>query len=390
MANAYVARDEQPINAAVVRWAINESGYSPAELDALLEESPGTVVEWARGNDRPTLVQLRRLAGALKRPMATFYLPKPPETSSPQVSFRSTPKSNRKHLKPQELIHLREAHRLQRILSWIDKETGARTGLPTASLNSDLAALTENVRAVLGIDAETQASWTSTSKAFDGWRSAFERIGVFVFQFSLGGGSSKGFSLWDDYAPVVAVNTHWNEAARIFTLFHELGHLLTRTNSVCLNPGRHLLTAQGDTTERWCERFAALVLIPKNELADFLAIRFNWTNRTSATLQHVQAIATRFNVSLRAAAIRMIELGLASWNLYESIPVFSEDKRKGGGGSGRVRRVMREDAYGPKTTTTFLGAIERELITTYDAMSYLRVSDLDVASWATNASAKQR
>jgi len=43
------------------------------------------------------------------------------------------------------------------------------------------------------------------------------------------------------------VNTYWNAAARIFTLFHELAHLATRTDSICVE--NDLETEIRDTTD---------------------------------------------------------------------------------------------------------------------------------------------
>jgi len=53
------------------------------------------------------------------------------------------------------------------------------------------------------------------------WRGVLEARGVLVLQLSIGKGNVRGFSAWDDHAPIVAVNTSYHPTARIFTLFHE-------------------------------------------------------------------------------------------------------------------------------------------------------------------------
>src|SRR5207344_1041034 len=97
-----------------------------------------------------------------------------------------------------------------------------------------------------------------------------ESKGILAFQFPMGSDSCRGFSLWDETAPAVAVNTAWNPAARSFTLLHELGHLVTRTSSACLEGWGRRRENEGDQHERWCESFAASVLAPWDQVERFL------------------------------------------------------------------------------------------------------------------------
>ena len=159
---------------------------------------------------------------------------------------------------------------------------------------------------------------------------------------------TRGFSVWDDEAPLVAVNTHWNVAARIFTLFHELAHLATRTDSICVE--NDLETEIRDTTddlERWCERVAGVALMPKADLLGALA-RARVTG--NADLAIARKIANRFRVSMRAAVLRLVDLERATWSLFHAIPPASDCKRPGGPpGKGRSLAKQRLDEYGRRT-----------------------------------------
>jgi hypothetical protein len=50
----------------------------------------------------------------------------------------------------------------------------------------------------------------------------------------------------------------------------------------------------------------------------------------NGAMSEAHAVASRFKTSLRATTIRLIELGLATWDLYEQIPVAANPKRGGG------------------------------------------------------------
>lgn len=200
---------------------------------------------------------------------------------------------------------------------------------------------------------------------------------MLVFVFPLGEQSARGFSLWDGDAPLIAVNSAWNYPARVYTLFHEYGHLLTRTNSVCVERGPKV-SRPTDPAERWCEEFAAAALLPWSAVAALLKERFAWSPGDKIqTLNVPRAIANAFKVSWRAATIRLIERGVATWGLYSAIPPYNERKRLGGrGDGGRDRADIRRDEYGRKTLRLFFHALDRQLLGRSDLLDYLDVPDL--------------
>lgn len=75
------------------------------------------------------------------------------------------------------------------------------------------------------VPLEAQLSWSSAGVALRVWREAVEGLGVMVLMLPMGEESCRGFSIWNDVAPLIAINTAWLPEARIFTMLHELAHL---------------------------------------------------------------------------------------------------------------------------------------------------------------------
>ena len=360
-----------PITPEVLRWAVEESGYTDELLANHADVSVDDLASWKRGDTRPTRTPMRKLATKLHRQFATFLLPAPPKQAPLQVQFRSIGPQLLRRFSPKERRYLRRARRQQDIIGWLSQELNEPPpDLPRYSLSDSTDDAGVRMRERLNIEFSQQEQWQSSSHAFDHWREAIGGLGVTVFVYPLGEDSCNGFSLWHECAPVIAISSAWNEEARIFTLFHELGHLLLRGSSACLERIGRLMN---DSTERWCEQFSASMLLPVGAI-DQLLRNIGSTGRVSE-LNVARKVARKARISLRAATLRLIEIGAAGWELYDAIPPIADKKPKSGGGGGRNRFTIKEDEFGPRATRVFVDAVRNDLLSRSQAVEYLDIPD---------------
>lgn len=371
-----------PITPAVLKWAVRESGYDDETLADELGVAVDSLHDWQAGAQQPTRTQFAALVQKLRRPSAAFFLPDEPKSSLPEFKFRRPHGSLRARPNAKELRWLREVGRVQTNLAWFLEELGVtKPQLPTISTNVSVEKAATELRSFLLGGAPLQKAETD-SERLGHWRLSIEKRGVFVFLLPLGKDAIRGFSLYNDYAPLLAVNTHWSNRPRIFSMLHELAHLLSRTDSACIERVQHRFPDSDDRVERWCEQVASAVLMPWPEVENFLSNAFRApAGQKINSLDQLYKIAGHFKASARAAAIRLIHRDKADWQLYAQIPAATEEKRGGGGGSGRTRPQIREDEYGGRTITTFARAADEGLITYADASAFLKVSDTDLESW---------
>ena len=366
-----------PISGSVLAWARAESGLSQSELAESLKVSPDEVASWERGAALPGRGHFSKLAKVLERPSAVFFLPEPPTRSAVPTSFRDAPGLSDHRLGKDEIRWIRRSRRLQDLLSWVQQDSGAEpVTLPTAAPGQAPETIVQEFRELLAVPVETQLDWDSASDAFRGWRSALESVGVVVLQLSLGREGIRGFSAWDDFAPLVAVNTAYHPTARVFTLFHEVGHLLRRDDAACLRFMR-----PGDAEagiERWCERFSAKLLVPREALSE-IAGRYGVTPTAPVPdVQTARLISQRFHVSTRAGSLRLLELGLAPEGFYGRVEseLAALDWNKGGGGGGKSPAApeRRLGEVGTRTASILLEASQRRRLSRLDLADYLRLN----------------
>lgn len=369
-----------PINPDVLRWAIETSGYECEELASRLNLAIDILNCWSDGTNQPNLTQFKKLARLLNRPTATFFLPSPPTSVIPHVEVRNASDSDRNRLNKGEIRYLRESLRLQQLFSWARKELGqGQVYIPKRVVSNKVEDFAYKERSRLGISISQQFSWSSSSEAFTTWRRAIEELGIFVFRFNMGKPSCGGFSLWDSFAPVIAVNASWNVESVISTLFHEYGHLMTKSNSACTSHASIHSIDRNDPEEKWCDSFSVSLLMPWYALSKFLYEQFSWSpGKKIEGLNEVESVASRFNVTRQAVTLRLIDRKAADRDLYNRIPE-SYEKKRNGAGIARNRLQIKQDSYGSSAFNLLLSAINKDLLSRADALTFLDITDADLS-----------
>ncbi|MCY4069446.1 MAG: ImmA/IrrE family metallo-endopeptidase [Acidimicrobiaceae bacterium] len=367
-----------PISASVLNWAREEAGLTEADLAERVNLPVADIQAWEAGAALPTQSQFSKLVKTLRRPSAVFFLPEPPVAAGMPTSLRRATSLQGHKIGPDEARQIRWARRLQGLVSWILRDQ-SRAPVTISQYSLDMpparAAGIERERSAVRIDQQT--SWKSASAAFRAWRRHLEEQDVLVLQLSMGRGNIRGFGAWDDHAPLVAVNTAYHPTARIYTLFHEFGHLLTRSDSACQDfvmPGRH-----DGNVERWCERFAAAFLLPEEALRA-MAARYDVTPTSPTTdPDKARLIAGCFSVSIRATAIRLQEFGLAEPALHSRVvSQFAgqdwSDSSGGGQSGGSPAYEQRIRQLGTRLPNILLSAADRGQLTTRDLADLLNLT----------------
>jgi Zn-dependent peptidase ImmA (M78 family) len=176
---------------------------------------------------------------------------------------------------------------------------------------SNPAVLASALRDYIGIDIAAQKNWKSTEQALRSWRAAVETAGVFVFKDTFKQKDVSGFSLFDDEFPVIYVNNSTAKARQMFTLFHELGHLLTHTSGVTKRNDDYIGSLRGHSrdVELFCNRFAANVLVPESAFSD---------EDLNAADDNIIRLARRYRVSRGVILRRLLDRGAVSNEYYRA------------------------------------------------------------------------
>jgi Zn-dependent peptidase ImmA (M78 family)/transcriptional regulator with XRE-family HTH domain len=358
-----------PLTPSVLAWALEEAGLTTSELAARIGVGVELVVAWLEGADSPSTTHFRALAKEFNRPPTFFLQSAPPAKPAVPPSFRHFAGSaTGRAFTKEETKYLRLARRMQRVVSWIraGSTDGTKFDLPRYRTTARANVVANRLRLDLGWDIDQQRACRDAAQLLARLRPVVEDRGVLVMVVPLGRNGCQGFALLDDRAPVIAINSAQTAPARVFSLMHELAHLLLRESSFDLE------YSAATETERWCEVFAATFLMPAD---DVRALVHRQHGGRVEDLGRAGAVAKWFRVSLTAACIRLGDLSLAPKTLTSAIP--RRDDFKSADDTGRnpdpTTPATRLRELGRAAIADVIGAEESGLLRRHDVQRYLDV-----------------
>lgn len=307
------------INATILTWARERNGFSVEELADKADVSPYEIEMWEAGIETPSYDCLEKIADYLKTPIAVFFFPEPPNLDDPKKKFRRLPDYEFDRLSSDTIqtIYLAQAYQdsLAELVSRDLPERQIFRDLNPKSATATPKELAQMARTYLGVTVEQQISFRSSESAFKAWRHAFEVAGVFTFKDSLEDRFISGFCLLHEQFPVIMVNNSNAFSRQLFTIAHELGHILFGVHGITDMDEKYFdFMEQADRElEIKCNEFAAEFLVPEKEFKKDIA------NFRASGLEGIPEIAHKYSVSREVILRRLLEHSLVTSETYETL-----------------------------------------------------------------------
>lgn len=317
-----------PVPPRMLRWACERAGYDLSDLAGRMPQ----LVAWVRQERQPTLKQLEKLAKLTHTPLGYFFLPEPPEERLPVPDYRTVAGTAAAKPTPDLLDTLYTMQRRQMWLreSLLENEVEPLAFVASANLIDDADAVGREMRRALGLQDGWAAGVRTWQDAVGELRRAIEQLGVMAVINGVVGNNThrrlsveefRGFALTDPYAPLIFVNGADAKSAQMFTLAHELAHIWLGTEGLS---GFETLLPSGTEVEDWCNRAAAELLAPTQE------VRARWSVARREA-DPFGALARAFKVSPVVAARRALDLNLVSRNTFFAFYESYVNRERSGG-----------------------------------------------------------
>jgi len=379
--------EQLPVNPDMLRWARETGGFGIDDVVGKLKRkriTAETVASWEEeGAASPTYAQLERLAYEIyKRPLALFFFPEPPEEETPAEAFRTLPQEEINLLQPRLLYLVRQAKVMQENLRELfdggnpaKKQVCSDIRIHSSDAISDVA---KAVREYFGVGLNRQYALTTNDKALKHWRNVVEKHGVFVFKDAFKDEECSGFCLYDNVFPVIYINNSQAKIRQIFTLFHELAHLLFKTGGIDLRHNDFVQRMRGPNRriEVFCNKFAGEFLVPTED------VRPQIRNQTIDD-NLLTRLAKKYSVSREVILRKCLDLNQITKAFYETkVREWNEERSTRGKPKPGGNPYTTKGAYlGSHYIETAFGKYYQGAISKPELADYLGMKEVHVSTF---------
>ena len=370
-----------PINSQILKWARLTIRLTIRDVATRMNKTDGDIRDWESGKSSPTYPQLEKLAYEVyRRPVAVFFFPNVPDEETPNTEFRTLPDALIETL-PVEIIKLyRKAKVFQ--LNLAELFENSKPVMPnlvdnySLSSRANIPSLAREIRKEIGYSIGDQFSWQFVDLAFKNWRRGFEDKGIFIFKDAFRNDHFSGFCVYDERYPIIFVNNSMPDSRQIFTLFHELGHLLYHLGGIDFRDSRILETTDRKylAIERNCNRFAAEFLVPSEILR---------TRDLDISEKNVAALADSFCVSREVILRKFLDFRLIDNNYYKRlVRKWAKEREKPRKEKKRGHYYYTQIAYlGSTYIDVVFGKYYQNKISLASLADYLNIKETNVSSF---------
>ncbi|MCX6232141.1 MAG: XRE family transcriptional regulator [Bacteroidetes bacterium] len=251
-----------PVNSKVLVWARETLALNRTNVAEKTGIPIKHLIDIEEGVILPSLDELKIFSKTYKRTLATLLLTIPPREKPFPVDRRTVNSQDFNVFHEKTIMAVRKARALA--LSLIELKEDAGIAIPRfqyrANLQDNPKEVAVKLHEVWGLDEIRRQE--KTTHVFDAYIEKVESMGVAVFQLSLTHNNLRGFSIVDEIIPIIGIKRGSEQiTAKIFTLFHEIGHIILNDGGLC-----DLSENTNQQIEKWCNAFAAEILIPTSKL----------------------------------------------------------------------------------------------------------------------------
>lgn len=256
------------VNNSVINWILEQ-----VQNELVSRKYLELLYDWQTNERKPTFSQIEKVSKATRIPLGYFFLDTPPIEDTSLLEYRTIDSVDNDWMSR----NLKDTvHDMKNIQEWMKthqklQNADALEFVGSQSKQKDIIEFAKYIRKLLDINEDWYIGKKDANDSFNYLRRKMSAIGVLVMMSGVVGNNThrtlsidefRAFSLIDDYAPLVFINSADSYNGRLFSLIHEFAHILMGKNSLY----NDRFNNQGvSEEERVCNAVAAEILIPNKQ-----------------------------------------------------------------------------------------------------------------------------
>ena len=301
------------INPEILKWGLKRNMMSIEQLARHMKKDVEEVRMWVSGEKSPSYSTLETLAyTVLKVPLAVFLFPEAPDIEDKVTKFRRLPEYEMERLSSDTLQIIRSSQGFQDALVELlgTDEDNRKIFIDIDAKDMTAENMAKLTREYIDISMEEQFKFSGTESALRAWRHAIEEAGIFTFKNTFKNRYISGFSLLHEQFPIIVINNSNSFSRQIFTIIHELGHILLGIYGITDVDESYFdyMSSDERALEICCNEFAAELLVTREVFENDIPRSFYHSI--------VGELADKYSVSREVILRRFLEFSVVSQNYY--------------------------------------------------------------------------
>jgi Zn-dependent peptidase ImmA (M78 family) len=260
------------INPNMMIWAREYAGFVDEYEDLLPGYIKKNYKSWETGAKYPTWNQLRQVSKKYNVPTAFFFLNSiPKDDDLPElVNYRTFDSRNYRNKSPNLIKELRKSeYRRENYLDLLFELGEKIPKFEKTDIQLNKKQFAEYIREKLDIQLDTQKGWIKKNNSIDNkhynflnkWKETItKKMGILIFETDgVSIDEMRALCIYHEEVPIILLNGKDSVNGRIFSLFHELTHLLLGESAICGDN-------EASKVEIFCNAVAGEFLVPKDDL----------------------------------------------------------------------------------------------------------------------------
>jgi len=361
------------INPDIMKWARIEAGYNKKNLPKKFKDK---FEKWENGSVEPTWNQLRDLSNQYKRPSAFFFRTKvPPKDKMNFIEYRRQDIAF-KDKTPKLIYNIRRSKFMRN--NYIELLQNMKLPIINFSKNKfeskNIVEFALKIREMLSVSLSEQKEWIFNKnkgkdyghyRFINEWKDTLNNLGILVFETeNVSLNEMKALAIYYEYYPIILLNGSDNVNSRIFSLFHELVHLMLGESAICD-------LDEETKKEVFCNAVAGEFLVPsKDFIENSIVSDYNneeWEDK------HLFELSHEYGVSKDVILRKLLNINKISSDFYNSKirqwnKEHSNKKKEDSGGSHLNNKIKYN---GKMYSRLVLSAYENNVINATDFSEYM-------------------
>lgn len=315
------------INKEILIRARREAGLSISKVSIKIKKSEKYIESLEQGSKYPTIWEARKLAKLYWQSFTTFYLSTPPEKFNFIKDFRCLP--DKKNLISPELNYLINTFywKQEFITNYFQYIWKEKIGLVWKySINNDIKSIINWIYKDFELSPFNELEKMNQNELFSYWMKKIENRGIFILKFNnIEIEECRWFVLTNKIAPFILINTNDSKNAQLFSLIHELIHILINeqgisNDDICWN----YESKDIKDIEVFCNKITAKLLVDEKIFKE----KYN-SIKNLETDDQIKKLANYFKVSKETISRIFLEKNFIEKNQYKKYrEIFRNERLK--------------------------------------------------------------